>query len=163
MPGVNGLAYVTPAQLLNYLPAATLNLATDAQQLQACADATSEADGYLSNRYAMPLQDWGPELTKYTAYIAVYQLMFGPIGLAPQAGSDANITRNYFQAVGGQLSDGTRLDGWFPRIQRQALVPDITPSVPTGSDPGHDAPQVCSQPPRGWQQFRNGRSVIGGF
>lgn len=161
MPGPAGAPYVSVAQLAQYLPAATLNLATLAQQIQACTDATSEADAYLSNRYAMPLLAWDSELTKYTAYVAVFNLM-NLIGFAPQAGSDKGLTRNYIMAVGGEL-EGVRYDGWFPRVQRQALVLNVTPSVPTGQDPIHDAPQVSSEPVRGWQQVRAGRSVVGGF
>jgi hypothetical protein len=150
---------VTPAQLLSYLPAATLNLATMAQQTQACADATEEADSYLRGRYAMPLLAFGSDVTRHTAYIAIYQLMYGPVGLAPQAGADETITKNYYTAVGWPDRNGT---GWFPRVQRQEIQPDVTPSVPVGADPGHDIPQVMSQPMRGWSQINaRGRPCIG--
>jgi Protein of unknown function (DUF1320) len=163
MPGPGGASYCTPSVLSNYIPAATLNLATSAQQLQACADATSAADGYLYGKYTMPILSWGGELTRYTAFIAIQQLMYGPIGYAPQAGSDMTIDRRYAEAVGGTI-DGIRYEGWFVKIQRGALSPpDIVPSVPTGQDATHDMPQVASDPPRGWQQFRNGRPVVGGF
>jgi len=162
MSGPGGASYCTPADLLNYLPAATLNLATPTQQQAACDSATSTADGFLAGRYAMPLLAWGQELTRYTAYIAVYELMSGVIGFAPQAGSDMVITRRYCEAVGGSV-DGVRYEGWFPRIQRQAIQADITPTVPLGSDPVHDLPQVSSNAPRGWQQIRNGKPVVGGF
>lgn len=163
MTGPAGQSYCSPIDLLNYLPAATLNLATSQQQQQACDDATSTADGFMAGRFAMPLLAWGGELRRYTAYIAVYELMSGAIGFAPQAGADAVIARRYAEAVGGTI-DGVRYEGWFPRIQRQALVPvDITPSVPVGSDPVHDMPQVSSNAPRGWMQFRNGKPVVGGF
>jgi hypothetical protein len=160
MPGPSGAPYVTPAELPNYIPAATLSLATSAQQLQACMDATEEADSYMRGRYAMPLLSWGTDVTRYTAYIAVFLLMSGPIGWAPEAGTDSNFQTNYYRAVGWPDRPGT---GWFPGVQRQAIQPDVTPSVPVGQDPGHDAPQVSSNPIRGWQQFRNGRPVIGGF
>jgi hypothetical protein len=159
--GPGGAPYVSAAQLVNYLPAATLNQATPTQQSQACLDATEEADSYIRGRYALPLLAWGNDLTRYTAYIAVYLLMTGPIGMAPQAGADSNITTNYYRAVGWPDRPGT---GWFPGIQRQAIQPDVTPSIAVGADPGHDAPQVQSQPPRGWQQFNcRGFPVVGGF
>jgi hypothetical protein len=159
MPGPGGAPYVTPAQLLNYIPAATLNLATLDQQLQACNDATEEADSYMRGRYPMPLQAWGTDVTRMTAYIAIYLLAFGPIGIAPQSGADANITQNYYRAVGWPDRPGT---GWFPGVQRQAIQPDVTPTIPVGQDPVHDMPQVSSQPLRGWSQFNaRGRPVVG--
>ena len=158
--GPGGTPYVDYTELSQYLPAATLNLATVPQQQQACLDATEEADSYIRGRYQLPLLAWGNDLRRYTAYIAVYLLMSGPIGWAPQAGTDANITTNYYRAVGWPDRPGT---GWFPGIQRQAIQPDVTPSIATGQDPVHDAPQVSSDQPRCWQQFRNGRPVVGGF
>ena len=160
MAGPGGVPYVSVAQLSQYLPAATLNLATSAQQSQACIDATEEADSYIRGRYSLPLLAWGNDLSRYTGYIAVYLLMSGPIGWAPQAGTDDNITTNYYRAVGWPVRPGT---GWFPGIQRQSIQPDLTPSVATGADAVHDLPQVSSNAPRGWQQFRQGKPVIGGF
>lgn len=159
--GPGGAPYVSVAQLGQYLPVATLNLATPQQQQQACLDASEEADAYMRGRYQLPLQAWGNDVTRYTAYIAIYLLAMGPIGMAPQAGSDANITTNYYRAVGWPDRPGT---GWFVGVQRQAIHPDVTPSIAPGQDPVHDAPQVSSQPQRGWPQFnRFGRPVVGGF
>lgn len=160
MAGPGGAPYVTPAQLSNYAPAAFLSQATSAQQLQACNDATEEMDSYIRGRFQLPLLDWGTDLTRMTAYIAIYLLAMGPIGMAPQAGSDSNVTQNYYRAVGWPDRPGT---GWAPGVQRQAIQPDVTPSLPVGADPGHDAPQVSSQAPRGWYQCRNGKPVVGGF
>jgi hypothetical protein len=158
--GPGGVPYVEYTQLAQYIPAATLSLATISQQQQACLDATEEADSYIRGRYALPLLSWGNDLVRYTAYIAIYLLATGPIGLAPQAGADSNITTNYYRAVGWPDRPGT---GWFPGIQRQAVQPDVTPSIPVGADPAHDAPQVSSNLPRGWAQFQNGKPVVGGF
>jgi hypothetical protein len=160
MPGPGNIPYVAPSQLSQYLPAATLALATPEQQMQACVDATSEADAFID--LAMPLLDWGAELTKYTAYIAVFNLM-QTIGYAPQDGSASLFERRYFMAVGGEVN-GVRYDGWFPRVQRHAINLEniCTPSIPVSSDPTHKMPQVASNSPRGWQQFRNGRPVVGG-
>lgn len=165
MPGPNGAPYVRPDQLVNYLPAATLALATPAQQLQACIDATNDADDYMNGRYAMPLLSWPSSITDHTAYGAIFKLANGPIGMAPQAGADKNIAANYARAFGGvDPATGAVLRGYFPGIQAQAIHPAVTPSVPIGADPGHDAPQVSSNQPRGWQQFgRGGRPVIGGI
>ena len=160
MPGPGGAPYVTAVQLSNYIPAATLNLATLVQQEQACLDATETADSFIRGRYQLPLLAWGNDLTRYTAAIAVYYLLSGSVGFAPQAGSDANIVENYYRAVGWPGRPGT---GWFPGIQRQSIMPDVTPSTAVGADPAHDAPQVVSQPIRGWYQFRNNKPVVGGF
>lgn len=155
--GPDGLPYVQPSQLAQYIPAATVGLSTPAQQIQACLDATEEADSYLRGRYALPLQSWGNDLTRYTAYIAVYLLMTGAVGLAPQAGADSNITTNYYRAVGWPDRPGT---GWFPGIQRQQVHPDVTPSVAQPGDPVHDVPQVFTSQQRGWNQ-RFGKPVVG--
>jgi phage gp36-like protein len=149
-------SYCTPTDLAQYLPAAVLSLSTNAQQLQACADATEEANSYIRGRYTLPLLDWGSDVTRYTSWIACY-LLAQLIGFAPQAGSDALIVQRYYQAVGWPDRAGT---GWFPGIQRQAIHPDVTPSVAIGSDAVHDLPQVRSQPMRGWQQTRQGKPVV---
>ena len=153
--GPLGAPYVTAAQLPNYLPAATVNLGTPAAQAQACLDATEEADSYLRGRYGngagqpFIIQAWGNDLTRYTAYIAIYLLLSGSIGFAPQAGSDSNVTTNYYRAVGWPDRPGT---GWFPGIQRQSIHPDITPMVPIGSNPNADIPQVITSQQRGWNR-----------
>jgi hypothetical protein len=161
MSGPGGAPYVDTADLPQYLPLQVLNLATTAQQHQACLDATEEADSYIRGRYTLPLLSWGTDLKRYTAYIAIFLLMSGPIGWAATNGSpDQNITTNYYRAVGWPDRPGT---GWFPGIQRQNIQPDVTPSLPVGQDAVHDAPQVSSLPLRGWNQVRRGKSVIGGF
>ena len=157
MAWVGGAPYVTPAELSNYLPAATLSLASAAQQLQACNDATEEADSYLRGRYALPLLSWGTDVTRYTGYIAVYLLMSGPIGWAPQAGTDDNIRTNYYRAVGWPDRPGS---GWFVGVQRQSVQPDVTPSTPQPGDAVHDVPQVFTSQQRGWNQ-RYGKPRVG--
>jgi phage gp36-like protein len=156
MAGPLGVPYVTPADLPQYLPAATLNLATADEQMQACLDATEEIDSYFRGRYALPLLDWGNDVRRFTGYIAVYLLMTGPIGLAPQAGSDSNITQNYYRAVGWPDRVGT---GWGPGVQRQMIHPDVTPTVAQPGDPVHDVPQVMTSPLRGWNNPRGPQRV----
>jgi phage gp36-like protein len=151
LPG--GLPYVTAAMLSQYVPAATLSLATSGQQAQACLDATEEADSYLRGRYGngpgqpFIVQAVGNDVVRHTAYIAVFLLMDGPIGFAPQAGSDDNFLKNYYKAIGWPDKPGT---GWFPGVQAQKIHPDITPLLPIGQNPAADIPQVFSNPPRGW-------------
>ena len=161
--GPGGTAYVTPTQLLQYLPAAALGLATMAEQTQSCLDATEEVQtsSYLRGRYGngsgqpFIIEAWGNDVVRHTAYIAIYLLMAGPIGFAAQAGSDDNIKTNYYKAVGWPDRPGS---GWFPGIQRQQIHPDITPQVAIGSNPNADVPQVFSNVQRGWTS-RNGRGV----
>jgi hypothetical protein len=150
--------YVTVATLAQYLPAATLSQATGAQQLQACLDATEEADSYLRGRYGngtgqpFIVSAVGNDVVRHTAYIAIFLLMSGPIGFAPQAGADDNFVKNYYKAVGWPDRPGS---GWFPGVQKQSIHPDITPLIPIGQNPNADVPQVFSNPPRGWTH-RNG-------
>ncbi len=150
------MAYCSPANLAQYLPVAVLNLATQAQQLQACEDASQEADSYMRGRYSLPLLAWGNDVTRYTSWIACY-LLASMIGFAPQAGADKLIVERYYQAVGWPDRAGT---GWFPGIQRQAIHPDVTPSVASAGDATYGLPQVRTSLPRGWQQKRNGKPVI---
>lgn len=164
MPGPGGAPYVNVDQLGMYCPAATLNLATLDERTQACLDATQDADDYMNGRYQMPLLDWPSSIQQFTAYVAIYKLLTGPIGMAPQAGSDVNFEDNYCRAMGGKDSRGHEWTGFFPDIQAQRRHPAVTPSLAAGSDPLHDAPQVQSQPKRGWQQInRRGKPVVGGF
>lgn len=157
--GPNGAPYVQASQLGQYGPAATLSLVPIPVQVQACLDASARADSYMRGRYTLPLLAWGTDVTAMTAYIAWY-LMMDQIGWAPQAGSDVNIKSRYYEAVGYPDRPGS---GWYPGVQRQAIEPDVTPSVAVGADPAHDGPQVQSLPVRGWQQVKNGRSSVGGF
>lgn len=155
--GPAGAPYCVPADLVAYIPPPTLARTTTDIQMQACVNATEEADSYLRGRYALPLTAWGNDVRRYTAWIAVY-LIVQQIGFRPGAGADENIVKNYYRAVGDPMVPGS---GWFPGIQRQAIHPDVTPSVPPGQDPVRDLPQVSTAPMRGWEQTRNGRPVVG--
>ncbi len=148
--------YCTPTDLAQYLPASVLSLATSGVQLQACTDASREADSYMRGRYSLPLLAWGSDVTRYTSWIACY-LIAQQIGFAPQAGSDRLIVERYYQAVGWPDRAGT---GWFPGIQRQAIHPDVTPSVNPVNDPITGLPQVRTSPQRGWQRTSNGKPVV---
>jgi hypothetical protein len=152
--------YADPSDLPKYLPQTALDTTTSAAQLQSCIDASEIADSYLRGRYTLPLLAWGADVRMYTAWVACYLLMAGR-GFNAAAGSDRLIVERYYMALGNPSAPGT---GWFPGIQRQAIHPDVTPSLATGQDPVHDQPQVSTQPVRGWQQFnRRGRPVVGGF
>lgn len=150
------MAYCTPANLRQWLPRAVLNQVTNDQLLQACDDASSEADSYMRGRYTLPLVAWGPDVTKFTAWIACYNVV-QLIGFNARAGSDDNIVHRYYQAVGWPDKPGT---GWFPGIQRQAIQPDVTPTVDPVNSPITGLPQVRTSTARGWQRTANGKPVI---
>lgn len=150
------MSYCDPSDLAQYLPQAVINLTSPTQQQQACDDASEEADSYMRGRYSLPLLAWGSDVRRYTAWIACY-LLSQLIGFSPQAGSDRLIIERYYQAVGWPDRGGS---GWFPGIQRQAIHPDVTPSVPVTQDPTHDLPQVRTSQQRGWAQTCNGKPVV---
>ncbi len=145
--GPGNSPYVEYTDLPQYGPTQLINLATVAQQQQACLDATEEMDSYFRGRYTLPLLEWGNDVTKFTAYVAINNLA-ELIGYAPQAGSDNIIKTNYYRAVGWPDRPGS---GWGPGVQRQAIHPDVTPSIAVGQDPTCNLPQVESLPRRGWQ------------
>jgi phage gp36-like protein len=153
---IGGLPYCTRANLANYLPAATLALATDQQKDQACLDASEEADSYMRGRYALPMSAVGNDVVMYCSWMACYHLM-NLIGWPPQANSDSNIRERYYKAVGWPDKPGT---GWFPGIQRQTVHPDVTPAVAQPGDAIHDVPQVHTSQQRGWQTFRGGKPTV---
>lgn len=154
--GPTGEPYVAATELVNYFPSAVLDQFTDDQKEAACVEASKEADSYMRGRYRMPLLAWGADVKKNTAYIAIYNLCTA-LGFAPSAGADQNITKNYYSAVGWPDRPGS---GWFPGIQRQAIHPDVTPSVDPVNDSTYGLPQVSSLPMAGWQRTINGKRVV---
>lgn len=154
--GPGNAPYCVRADLAQYLPAPVLALASTSVQDQACIDATVEADSYIRGRFSLPLLDWGSDVRRYTAWIACY-LIAQQVGFAPQAGSDRLIVERYYQAVGWPDRPGT---GWFPGVQRQAIHPNVVPTIAQPGDGIRDLPQVTSQPPIGWNQVVRGRRVV---
>jgi Protein of unknown function (DUF1320) len=145
--------YITPADLTQYLPASALALATSDQQMQACVDATEVIDGCLRGRYGngagqpFIVNAVGNDIKRYTAAIAVFFLMDGPIGWSSNAGSDSNIKENYYRVTGWPDKPGT---GVMYQIEKQSLHPDVTPQVAIGQNPLADIPQVFTAQQRGW-------------
>lgn len=148
-----GTPYVLPADLPQYAPCAVVGLGTVTEQEQACLGATETADSYLRGRYGngtgqpFIISAWGNDVQRMTAYIAIFMLLSGSVGFAPQAGSDTNIVHNYYTAVGWPDKPGS---GWFPGVQSQRIHPDITPMIPIGQNPNADVPQVITSLARGW-------------
>lgn len=150
--GPGGAPYCTVADLALYVPAAMLASFPLAQQTQACLDASAVADSYLRGRYELPMLAWGTDLKRYTGYIAIYMLATTR-GFNSQSGSDTLIVNRYYEAVGMPGQNGT---GWFPGIQRQAIHPDVTPTIAQPGDAIHDVPQVSTSPRRGWERLGGG-------
>jgi hypothetical protein len=146
--------YCDPTDLPKYLPQTALDTTTPAAQLQACIDASELADSYMRGRYTLPLLAWGADVRMHTAWIACYLLMSGR-GYNAGAGADQNMLRRYHASVGDPMVPGS---GWFPGIQRQAIHPDVTPTVSPVNDPITGQPQVFTSPQRGWQSV-NSRGV----
>src|ERR1700678_4126417 len=134
--------YCQPSDLTNtgINPLALTNVLSS-QQTAACIAASERADSYMRGRYALPLSQWGQDVTMMTAYIAVYLLMAAR-GYNPASSSDVTIRQNYEDAI-----------KWFEGVQRQNVHPDVTPAIAQPGDPTHDLPQVQTSPQRGWLTF----------
>jgi phage gp36-like protein len=86
--------------------------------------ASAMVDGYLVGRYgvgSMPLVSWDTEITMWTAWIAVYLILSGPRGYAPN-GADDNIRQRYDDAK-----------AMLARTQRQDYHPILVPRTAQGS------------------------------
>jgi Protein of unknown function (DUF1320) len=142
-----GAVYVSPAQLLNYVNPISLADVALAIQQQACVDASAVADGYLGVKYPLPLASAGTMVPRYTAYVAIYQLLVGR-GYNPSAGPDSNVERMYMLAVGDPSIPGSVQQAWFPAVARGSIIPDVTVNLPPS--PLFQLPQVWTKPPRGW-------------
>ena len=152
--------YCDPSDLPNYIAASALQPISAPVQLQACKDASEEMDSYFRGRYALPLSQWGTDVRRHTAYIAIYLLMAGR-GYAPKAGADTLILQNYYKVVGYPDRPGS---GWAVGVQRQSIHPDVTPAQPQPGDVIHDIPQVITSPQRGWTSGPfGGTPRVGGF
>ena len=144
-----GSQYCQTSDLQNAINPFALQDVTEPQQLQACLDASEIADSYMRGRYTLPLSQWGSDLVRNTARVAVY-LLLSARGYQPDAGADSHWMRDYELSL-----------QWFRDIQRQNVHPDVTPAVTQPGDPIHDLPQVISQPQRGWSTFSaNGRPSV---
>lgn len=100
-------AYCTTADLSTFgAPAAAL-VGIDPTVLQACVDgANGEADSYLGNVFTLPLLQWGPEVKKFCAALAIYDVFVnrgfdpGSPELAEQVRDRATDARAWFRRVG---------------------------------------------------------------
>ena len=82
------MAYATPGDLATYGVSATALAPIDTPVQEAACEAASDVvDGYLRARYKLPLGDWGTDLIRVTAQIAVYDLLVVR-GYNPAAGAE---------------------------------------------------------------------------
>jgi phage gp36-like protein len=148
--------YCQPSDLtlyaINALALQGISLVT---QTAACVEASSEADGYLVDRYPPPYSAPFPAaLVIHTSYIAVYRLLTAR-GYAPDAGADNRIADNYYAAT---YNPHTGVHGWLARVKRQEIsIPDLIYTKPTA--PFYSMPSVRTGGPtaariRGWTTTR---------
>lgn len=149
--------YCTPADLTTYaINALALVDVPVPDQTAACISASSEADGYLNDRYPPPYSAPFPtSLVMYVSYIAVYRLMTAR-GYNPDAGADSRIAENYWAAT---WNPRTGVLGWLSRVKRQEIsIPDLIFTAPTA--PFFSLPSVrtggpSAAPIRGWTTTRS--------
>jgi hypothetical protein len=152
--------YCQPSDLVLYAinPLALQGIPTPTQTA-ACIQASSEADGYLADRYPAPYSPPFPiALVMYTSYIAVYRLMSAR-GYEPNAGADSRIADNYYAAT---WNPHTGVLGWLARVKRQEIsIPDLIFTSP--NPPNFSLPAVRTGGPsaariRGWTNTRSSGS-----
>lgn len=155
--------YCQPSDLTTYAinPLAFVGI-TLAAQTAACLSASSEADGYLNDRYPPPyLAPFPTSLIMYTSYVAVYRLMTAR-GYDPAIGADSRIAENYWAAT---WNPNTGVLGWFSRVKRQEIsIPDLL--FTAASAPNFQLPTVRTGGPaangiRGWTSSSRGGSRWG--
>lgn len=144
--------YCQPSDLVTYAanPLALQGI-SNVEQIGACVSASSEADGYLVDRYPPPYGTPIPiVLVMYVSYIAVFRLMTQR-GYSPSAGADSRIAENYWAAT---FNPQTGVLGWLARVKRQEIsIPDLiftAPTYPSYALPAVRTGGTRSCPPRGW-------------
>lgn len=131
------MAYATTAQL-DSLSSASQIVSTleEAAKTEALDVASSLADGYLRQRYALPLSAFCPDLTRAVCAIAAYDLL-SVRGYDPVAEDNGNIRVRYEDAI-----------KWLERVASSEISPDIEDSAPTGEDSSAPGLAIRSLPPR---------------
>lgn len=148
----NGLlAYTNPSLLANYgIQANALKRIANDVQNAACVSASRKIDGYISDRYPLPLVAFDYDLVEYASKIAIWDAICN-IGFNPDDGQDGTIAKNYNDAL-----------EFMGRVQRQSA--NLCVSFNSPATPGaFQNPRVITSPPRGWEggRFRRGGSPFG--
>lgn len=133
--GTMHTVYARPSELGQAVLARAIRELSLADKVQACINATADADGRLGLSYKLPLAAWSPDLTLKTAQLAVAQL-FSMRG-ADIGGPDALV-----------FTERDRANSWLNLVAAGRIKPagivDATPDVYRAGA------VVVSRPPRRW-------------
>jgi phage gp36-like protein len=135
--GTSLVSYATPSQL-DALGLASVGLETITDEVKddALVAASTEADGYLNSRYALPLTAWGQDLQQHVINIAGYRLMLRR-GFSPVAAEDDSVRQAYTDAL-----------AWLKMVKDERISP---PEIRDSTVDVYDAGGfVVSRPKRGW-------------
>ena len=131
------MAYATTAQLDSLSSASQIVSTLDpTAKTEALDVASSLADGYLRQRYTLPLVAFCPDLTRAVCAIATYDLLSAR-GYDPVAQDNGNVRVRYEDAI-----------KWLERLAAGEISPDIDDSAPTGEDSDAPGLAIRSLPPR---------------
>lgn len=118
------------------LPPAALSGIDNATRTAALVAASATADSYLGKRFALPILEWGADLTRAVVSIASWDLL-SRRGFNPASGADVAIRQRFDDAV-----------GWLRDVARGLVEPaglvDTTQPVQEG------APLIESEPRQAW-------------
>ncbi len=114
---------------------ATLDAADKEQALDI---ASSLCDGYLAQRYTLPLKAWCPDLKRAVLAIASYDLISAR-GYDPASTDNGNIRQRYLDAI-----------EWLKQVASGEVTPDVIDSSDPETDPDPASPGFAmrSLPPR---------------
>ncbi len=119
------------------IPAAAVSSIPPADQDQALAAASDEADSYMRNKYTLPLVSWTQDLRRAVCRIAAYTLLSSR-GFNPQENSgDQNIADNNSKAV-----------AWLRDVGKGLASPGLVDSSPSQLPA---VPSVSSNRRRRWE------------
>jgi phage gp36-like protein len=130
-------SYATLAELATHgLPSGWLTGVSSGDQTAAITAASDLADGYLAQRYTLPITGWGSDLRRVVCHIASWDLMCRR-GFDPESSSDVAIRKRYEDAI-----------RWLEMVAAGKISPvGIVDSTPDVDERG---PQAYSEEPRGW-------------
>jgi phage gp36-like protein len=129
--------YATRAELATFgLPSGWLEGVSESDQDAALLAASQLADGYLGQRYALPLSAWGSDIKRAVCHIASWDLMCRR-GFDPENAADAAIRLRYTDAL-----------AWLKGIAAGTLTPTGVVDSTVDSDEG--GAFMVSNPRRRW-------------
>jgi phage gp36-like protein len=133
-------AYCTVSDLSLAIRADALENIEETVLNDCIASASETIDSYLRSRFALPLTDWGRDITRCCAILSVYDAMIAR-GLNPANAGDDQLEARYEQQL-----------GWLRDIANNRATPNVTDSSGTPED-GSSATRatVDTNESRGWQ------------